>query len=77
MPEVSYDPDTDEILQGLRKAAYKDLDRKRRLGQHAIIGDPENLGKTIRLKPDEIGDYLASLDKPAKGKTSKPLAKAV
>lgn len=39
------------VLDALRKAVARELDRKRRLGQYAIIWKD---GRVVRLEPHEI-----------------------
>lgn len=48
-------PKTEAILECLRKAVAETLERKRRLGQYAIVG--EN-GQIKKLTPKEIGELL-------------------
>lgn len=47
---MNYEPsqDTLEVLEGLRNAVAKALERKRRLGQYAVIWQD---GKLVRLDP--------------------------
>jgi hypothetical protein len=40
-----------EALECLRRAVAEALDRKRRLGQHAIVW---RNGRIVRLRPDEL-----------------------
>ena len=62
MPEVEDRINPDDVLEALNRAAYKALDRKRRLGQYAIVEDSKNLGTPRRLEPEEIGEYLEKMD---------------
>ena len=48
-------PDVQLQMEALRSAVRKALDRKRRLGQYAIICRD---GKIIRLEPEQIGELL-------------------
>jgi len=73
MPEVDYIPDEEHAIKVLRQAAYNALDKKRRLGQYAIIGE---MGKVRKLEPDEIGEYLKELKIEKDQSAPKPLAKA-
>ncbi len=49
-------PDTQKILDTLRKVAAETLERKRRLGHYAVIwrnGKPELIGEDAPDKPTE------------------------
>jgi len=46
--------DSKELL-ALRRAVAKALDRKRRLGQYAVVWRD---GRVVRLEPEELGSYL-------------------
>lgn len=43
--------ETDKVLESLRNSVAKALERKRRLGQYAVVS--EN-GKLVRLMPEDI-----------------------
>lgn len=43
--------DTDLIIRSMKKSVAKALERKRRLGQYAVVS---RNGKLVRLQPDEI-----------------------
>jgi hypothetical protein len=47
------------VLLSLNRAVDKALDKKRRLGQYAIV--EENF-KPRRLEPEEIGEYLERME---------------
>jgi hypothetical protein len=49
--------DTQRALDILRLAVAEALERKRRLGQYAVIWRD---GKVVRVEPDEIGSLLAA-----------------
>ena len=62
-------PDTQEILECLRKTAHKTLDHKRRLGQYAVVW--EN-GHVRKLEPEETSTSQAIEEgKPGYNKSDK------
>jgi hypothetical protein len=50
---------TDALIQSMRKSVAKALDRKRRLGQYAIVS---RNGKLTRLEPADIKPLAAAED---------------
>jgi len=63
---VTKPPDNeDQALESLRKAVANALDRKRRLGQYAVVWRD---GRPVRLEPEELGaagNYALSPSAPA------------
>ena len=61
---IEHADDSEELL-ALRRAVAKALDRKRRLGQYAVVWRD---GRPVRLEPEEIGgavDYGLDPSAPA------------
>ena len=50
---------TQKAITSMKKSVAKALDRKRRLGQYAVIWKD---GKVVRLGPDKIGEMLMAED---------------
>jgi hypothetical protein len=51
--------ETDALIASMRKSVAKTLDRKRRLGQYAVIWKD---GKVVRLEPEDIKPLAAAED---------------
>jgi len=51
--------ETDKVLESLRNSVAKALDRKRRLGQYAVIS---RNGKLVRLHPEDIQPQAVTED---------------
>ena len=51
--------DNQAVLKSLRYSVAKALERKRRLGQHAVVS---RKGKLTRLQPEEIKPLAAAED---------------
>jgi len=53
---VTKPPDNeDQALESLRKAVANALDRKRRLGQYAVVWHD---GRPVHLEPEELGSAV-------------------
>ena len=51
--------ETELLIASMQKSVAKALDRKRRLGQYAVIWKD---GKIVHLQPDEIKELLVAED---------------
>ncbi|MEM1221897.1 MAG: hypothetical protein AAGH40_03980 [Verrucomicrobiota bacterium] len=51
--------ETGKVLESLRSSVAKALERKRRLGQYAVVS---RNGKLVRLQPEEIEPQVVAED---------------
>ena len=51
-----HDEHTKKLLSALRSAVTKDLERKRRLGQYAVIWKDNRIAYIGTPPPDEVGN---------------------
>ena len=67
MKSDSTDKHADMALESLRRAVAKALDRKRRLGQYAIVWRD---GRVVRLSPEELPIYSPESEQPSDAGTA-------